>query len=443
MVLALLAVLFLPQDARAQVIRDTEIEQTLKEWMKPLLDAANMGEDSVNLILVNSPQVNAFVAGGANIFIYSGLIMKTENPGEVIGVLAHELGHITGGHLVTTRDALERASYESILGMVLGVGAAIATGDARAAAALSSAGSHVAGRRFLAFSRVNESSADQAALSFLNQAGINGTGLTSFLKKLEDEELLPASQQSEYIRTHPITRNRIEALENRIEQSDFSGQNYKPEWIKAHNRIKAKLIAFIAPEQVSWMFDDRNQSVEANYARTIAAYRLNQEQKALDLIDTLIKAEPNNPYFHELKGQMLVDFTRVRDALPSYKKAVSLDQDAALIRTAYAHALIESAGSNKQQYNQAIEHLKFSLQEEPRSARAHRLIATAYGRTDREALAKLHLAEEALLLRKIPYAKRQAEAALLGLEENSRDWIKARDILSYIETLGKNDKSIR
>src|SRR5262245_59417786 len=169
-------VLFAPS-ARAEdapiIIRDTEIEETFKEWMSPLLQAAGLDKNSVNLIIVQSPQINAFVAGGANIFIYTGLIEKTDNPGEVIGVLAHELGHIDGGHLIAGRMAMEKASYESILGMVLGVGVAMATGEGGAATTLGAAGGSMALRGYLAHSRVQESSADQAALRFFESSQLS------------------------------------------------------------------------------------------------------------------------------------------------------------------------------------------------------------------------------------------------------------------------------
>ena len=421
------------------IIRDTEIENIFKEWLTPLLKSADMGEESINLVLVQSPQVNAFVAGGANIFIYTGLIEKTENPGEMIGVLAHELGHIAGGHLISMRSALERASYESILGMVLGVGAAIATGNGGAASAIISGSNTVAERRFLAHSRVNESSADQAALRFFESAQLNPEGLSSFLSKLESDELLPADQQSEYVRTHPLTSNRIEALQTKIETSLHKDQPLPAKWTEQHARMKAKLIAFIDPGRVPWVYNDRDESIAARSARAIAAYRQNEVSKAIKEIDELIALEPENPYFQELKGQMLVDFGRVQEALPYYRKAVALLPDSGLIRMDLGHALLESHGSGET-INEAIKHLKRALQDEPRSAKAQRLLATAYGRKGQENIAKLHLAEEAVLQRRLPYAQRLAEAALGAFKENSPEWLQAKDILAHIQNLKANSQ---
>jgi predicted Zn-dependent protease len=434
----LCAVLLIPpQPVSAQsgltVIRDTEIENTLKEWATPIVKTASLSTDSINIILVQSDQVNAFVAGGNNIFFYTGLIEKTENPGELLGVFAHELGHITGGHLISGSGAMERASFESVLGMVLGIGAAIATGNGQVGSAIMAGSAGVAQRRFLSHNRINESAADQAALSFLEKAGLSADGMVSFLEKMESEELLPSDQQTEYIRTHPLTQNRLQAVESRSTKSPYYGKEWPAHWNDQHARMKAKLIGFISPGRVPWVYNDSDTSIPARYARTIAAYRTNEIDRALQGIDALITEEPDNAYFHELKGQMLVDFGRVSEAVPSYAKAVELLPDAALIRIAYAHAMMESA-PDPATLQSVIDNLQRALTIERRSSYANRLLATAYGRMGREDIAKVYLAEEALLQRNFDYAKRQAESALPTLKENSREWIKAKDIIVFADT---------
>lgn len=423
--------------AQAQtVIRDTEIENILKEWSEPIYKAGNIPPENVNMIVLQSPQINAFVAGGSNIFLYTGLILRTETPEELMGVIAHELGHIAGGHLIAKHDQLERASYESIIGLVLGIGAAIATGDSRAAAVVSSGAQNTALRRFLAHSRIHESSADQAAVTYLDKAGINPEGLQTFFAKLQSEELLPSSQQSEYVRTHPITANRMEALQTRVDQSPHKGKQSSVRIRNQHARMKAKLLGFIHPEQVPWFISDHDKSIPAQYARAIAKYRQGYEDEAIQGMDRLIAAEPKNPYFRELKGQILVDFSRIEDAIPEYRKALELKNDAPLIQIAYSHALLQSR--NRDQYlDEAIRNLNKALVEEPRSARAQRLIATAYGRQGKDSFAKLHLAEEAALQRRFPYAKRLAQQAYDQLPDESREKIKAKDLLTYIENNNK------
>lgn len=428
--------------ARAQVIiRDAEIENYMAEWFKPIFEAAQMDPTQVKIILVQSPDVNAFVAGGSNIFFYTGLIDKTDGPEELIGVMAHELGHIAGGHLVRAREAMEHASYETILGTIIGIGAALATGDGGAAGAIGMGTGSMAQRKFLSTARTYEASADQYALDKLERAEMSGKGLLSFMRKLEDQEALPASRQSEYVRTHPLTRTRVDSIAAGAAKEPHYNTPVPEKWIEQHKRMKAKLTGYISPQQVQWVYDDKDKSVAAQSARAVAAYRQNHVPEALALADWLIAAEPDNPYHYELKGQMLTDFGRVKDAIPVYQKAVDLLPKSGLIRTALAHAQIEAAGQhNEVLLKKAITNLETALQEEPRAARIHRLLATAYGRLGQDGQARLHLAEEALLQQKIPYAKSQAEAALQELPEGSRDRLKAKDILLYIQNNPKTGK---
>lgn len=415
------------------VIRDTEIEESLRDWGAPVFRAAGLQPDNVNIILINDSDVNAFVAGGPNIFLYTGLIKRSENPEELIGVMAHETGHISGGHLIRLRQSVEQASYETIIGTVLGIGAAMISGESGAAGAIISGSQSMATRRFLANTRLNESSADQAGLGFMSKAGIDPQGLVSFLGKLEGEELLPTSQQSEYIRTHPLTRNRMEALETGVQNSPAHGKPAPKSWDEAYRRMKAKLIGYVQPDQVAWLYPNSDTSVAGRYARAIAAYRQNHVDEALRLADALIASEPNNPYFLELKGQMLVEFGRVRESLPSYKKAVAKAPQAALIKIAYAHALIESAGTDGKALWQAIDLLDDAEKDEKRSTRIHRLLATAYGRLGDETNARLHLAEEAVLQGRNDEAKRFATYVKDNAPKGSRTALRARDILTFLD----------
>jgi predicted Zn-dependent protease len=439
--IALLSALFflgLSTPASAQtVIRDTEIEAYMQEWFAPIFKAANMDPARVNIILVQDPSINAFVAGGPNIFFYTGLLQKTDGPGEVIGVMAHELGHITGGHLIRGREAMENASYESILGMILGVGAAIATGEGGAAATIGTGASSMAQRSLLKNSRAFESSADQAALKYIDGAGLNPQGLGSFMKKLEGQELRALSRQAEYVQTHPLSRDRFDSIMARVNQSPNKAKPLPASWDEQHKMMIAKLTGFITPQQVVWVYDDRDKSLPAISARAIAAYRLNEVNKALGLADQLLAIEPNNPYFLELKGQMLTDFGRLKEALPYYEKAIAEKPDAGLIRISLAHVQIETAANDAAKLQKAIGNLNAALKTEQRSTRIHRLLATAYGRMGKEGEAKLHLAEEALLQRRNDYAKSQAVAAQRILRKGSVDWVRAGDIINYVETAAR------
>ncbi len=419
------------------IIRDTEIETILKEWSEPIFKAAGLNPQSVHFILVNNDAVNAFVAGGANIFLYTGLINKTDNPNELIGVIAHETGHIAGGHLIRSRESMDRTSYESIIGILLGVGAAIISGDASAVSAGVMGGSSYAQRRYLAYSRIQESSADQAALSFLEKAKMNPIGLESFMQKMQSDMYMPQSQQSEYVRTHPLMENRMKAIKYRVQQSPYLHKAIPVLWNKQHARMKAKLLGFIHPERVPWVYDDRDKSIPAIYARAIADYRNDKFNSAITKVDQIIGQEPENPYFLELKAQILLEFGHVKKAVLVYRKASSLLPDAALLHIALAHALIESTTDKNDPIilKEAINELQHALQQEPRSTRIHRLLATAYGRLGQKNRAKLHLAEEAVLQRRYSYAKQHIKAILATEGKGSPTWIKAKDLLMYINNI--------
>lgn len=419
------------------IIRDVEIETALKEWAAPLIKAADLEQEAVKIILVQSDQVNAFVAGGPNIFIYTGLLEKTESPGEVIGVIAHELGHIAGGHLISNDQAMKHASYESILGTALGIGAAILTGNGRVASAIGIGAQQQAMRNYLGHSRTNESSADQAALKFLDHSHQSPEGLMTFFEKLEDQELLPASQQDEYVRTHPLTQNRIETIRNKAEKSPYLQKEWPASWNEEHRRMKAKLLAFIKPSYIAWHYSDRDQSFAARYARAIAAYRLSDITNALRAVNALIDEEPQNPYLYELKGQMLMDFSRVDEALPSLQKMVALAPNVGLFHMMLGHALLEASSEKPGQnyLKEAISHLLFALDKEPRNAQLHRLLATAYGQLGQKQEAQLHLAEEAVLQGKYPYARQLARQIIDQAPAESKIALQAQDILNYIDQI--------
>lgn len=430
------------------IIRDTEIEEALKQWTTPILHAANLNPDAVDIILVQSPELNAFVAGGSNIFIYTGLIAATKNPGELLGVIAHETGHIAGGHLIQGRQAMENASYEAMLAAILGIGAgALGGGDIAGAATV--AGQGAALSSYLSHSRTQESSADQAAVRFLEAAGYNPKGMVSFMETMRDQELLPASQQNSYVRTHPLTRDRIETMEASVAKSSLLDKAYPAAWTNEFDRIRAKLIAFIEPQRVGWLYGEKDTSTSALYAKSIAAYRRSEKDKAVSLINQVLASEPNNPYAHEIKGQMLRDFGRLDEAAASYRKAISLKPDAALIRIDLAQVLIEQAGRGNANalYAEAEKQLDQAANVEKHSSNIHRLYATIYGRQGDESRARYHLAEEAALQGRTEEAQSLLSGAMPGLKPGTRTYRKALDLKLYLDTKpkkeGKKDKRNR
>jgi predicted Zn-dependent protease len=323
------------------------------------------------------------------------------------------------------------------LGAIVGIGAAIATGDGNAAAAGISIGQGQAMNKFLSYSRVQESSADQAGFRFLTGAGLNPEGLPSFLDKLSDQELLPISQQSAFMRTHPLSRERVEALQHKVDESPLKAKTVPAEWDEQYARVKAKLLAFVTPQQIAYRYPSSDTSIPAQYARAISAYRLNQVDAALKQADNLIQREPQNPYFLELKGQMLFEFGKAAQSVPYYEKAVAAAPEAGLIRLALAQSLIESAGNNPQKLQSAIDHLKRAEKDEPRSTQIKRLLATAFGRMGKEPQARVYLAEEALMRGRRDEASRMASATIKQLPAGSPESIRAKDI---INTVGDADK---
>lgn len=419
------------QQRRLSFIRDAEIEHTIRTFAGPIFAAAGINGDSVSIALVKDNSLNAFVAGGMNLFLHTGLLMETQTPDQLIGVIAHEVGHIAGGHLVRSRDAMEGAAATAILSTLLGIGAAIATGEAGAGAAVMSGGQEMARRGYLAFSRTQESAADQAALSYLDQAGLSAEGMLAFLERLGDQELLPENQQVEFVRTHPLTRDRIEAVRFHVERSPFSDATVPPEYEEMHRRMHAKLLGFIQPQIALRRFRD-DDSVSGRYGLAIALFQRGELARAVPLVEALIEEEPDNPFFHELKGQMLFENGRIAEAVPPYRRAVALLPKSALLQTALAHALLESGDDT--QLDTAIEHLQTSVGLERRSPFTWRLLATAWGRKGNEGMIAYALAEEALARGDRGIAKAQAERAENLLPAGSPGWLRAQDIRVAAET---------
>ncbi|MDP7625470.1 MAG: M48 family metalloprotease, partial [Rhodospirillales bacterium] len=298
---------FLSSSAEAKgisMIRDAEIENTIRGYATPLLEAAGLEPSSIRIHIVNDNTLNAFVAGGQQIFINTGLLMKSQNAGQIIGVLAHEIGHISGGHLIKAATAQKDVSAAVLLGYLLG-GAAIIAGQPDAGAAVIQLGGQIGVKQYLSFNRTQESAADHAALRFLDRTGQSAQGLLEFLEVLEDQELLSARNQDPYVRTHPLTRDRIDSLRHHLEQSRLADKPIPDSSRVNHARMKAKLIGFTQGlTRTLQAYPENNDTLDGQYARAIAYYRQPNLKKAIGLIDSLISKFSNDPYFHELKGQI-------------------------------------------------------------------------------------------------------------------------------------------
>ena len=418
------------------IIRDVEIENYLKDYGTPIWEAAGISQDGVRVILINDSTLNAFVAGGMNIFFHTGLITATETPEQLIGIIAHETGHISGGHLVRGSVAMKNASAEAILSLVLGTAAAVFSGDPRAGAAIVTGGQQLAQRSVLSFSRAQESSADAAGMRFLESSKISSLGLLQFLEKLSGQELLPADRQVEFVRTHPLTRDRIEAVRYFTEKSSYSDRQVSADFKEKHERMKAKLLGYLKPDAALLRFAEKDARISARYARAIAFYRKGDIEKALTALDGLMQDEPNNPYFDELRAQILFENGRIKDSIYYYERASKRLPKAGLIQAAYGHALLET--QDARQLEQAISLLNLSLETEPREPSTWRFLATAWGRKEDEGMVAYCLAEEALSRGDNASARTQATRAVKLLPKNSSYVLRALDIKEIRD--GDDDK---
>lgn len=416
----------------AVLLRDVETERTIRAYSTPIFEAAGLAPQAVDIYLIDDRTLNAFVAGGQNIFLNTGLLLGAKSYTEVLGVVAHETGHIIGGHLSRTRAAMEDASTLGLLSTVIGIGAGLLAGSGELAAAAATAGQQVTTRNFLSYSRAQESAADQAALRLLEANGTSARGLADFLGVLEDQELVGEKFQEPYVRTHPISRERIDAIQAHMERSKYADTPPDPVFEAAHRRIRAKVFAYSNPLQIVLNeYPESDQSLPARYARTFAYYRKPNFEKAIDGIDALIGEYPDDPYFHELKGQILFERGDANGAVASYRRASEILPREPLLRVLLAQALI--ATDNPDLLPEAEENLEVSLITEPDSAFAWRQLAIAYGRQDKLGESALALGEEALLRRRYDDAIFNARRAESLFPEGSQQRIQAQDILTAAE----------
>src|SRR5512134_3229008 len=297
--------------AEVPIIRDTEIENTIRTWATPVFRAAGLDPSAVDIFIVNDKGINAFVAGGQKLFLNTGLLLQSDNANQVIGVIAHEVGHIQGGHLARVHDALHGATVEAILALVLGVAAGIASGRPDVGQAIMAGGQDAALRSFLRYSQTQEGAADSAAVRLLDATGQSSRGLLDFLRTMEDQELLSVGRQDPYLRSHPLTRDRINTIENHVSRSAHADAAEPEAFGPMYARMMAKLTAFLEPASTTFRrYPEADQSPVARYAHAIAWYRKADLAKGLEAINALIAAQPEDPFYHELKGQMLFEAGR-------------------------------------------------------------------------------------------------------------------------------------
>ncbi|MBL6599982.1 MAG: M48 family metalloprotease [Alphaproteobacteria bacterium] len=408
-------------------IRDTEIEATIRAFATPLFSAAGLNPNAVRIYIIKDATLNAFVAGGQNLFLNSGLLMRTESPGQLIGVIAHETGHIAGGHLARTSGAIREASNSALFGLLLGAATTLATGRPDVGIAVFQGTSAAGHNALLQYSQTQESAADHAAIRLLDATGQSSKGLYEFLETLSGQELLAPERRSQYANTHPLTRDRITFARNHAANSPFTDIPPSPEFVAKHQRMVAKLAGFLlSPSRTFQRYPETDNSLPARYARAIAIYREPSIEQALELTDGLIAENPQDGYFWELRGQILAESGQPARAREAYTKALALLGDAPLIEADLARA--ELAINTEESNKAALRHMENAIRDMNTSAFAWRQLATAQGRNDMPGELALSLAEEALLRNRIEDAVQQAKRAQHHMKRGAPGWLRALDI---------------
>ena len=441
-----------PQPARAQetalrgmpIIRDTEIEQLLRDYAQPILKAAGLAQQNVRVVVLNDRAFNAFVMDGRHIFINAGTLFDAKTPNEVIGVLAHETGHLAGGHLQRLREQLATAQTAMIVSMLLGAGAMVAGarsgtaggGDIGAAAIMAPQSAIM--RSLLAYVRTQEDQADHAGVKFLTATQQSPRGMVELFKRLTDESLFNSRYIDPYMQTHPMPADRVAALEALAKASPYWDRKDSAELQLRHDMMRAKLAGFLdKPDVVARRYTLGDHSLPAQYARAISTYRYGDLRQAIAQIDAMIQVQPNNPYFFELKGQALLEGGHPNEAIAPLRRAVQLSSSAPLLRIMLAQALI--ASNNPKVAEEAVELLRTALLSEPEAPEAYSQLAMAYGRKGDLANADLASAQAAFTRGDLPTARQLATRAKTRLPVGSPAWVRADDIVNVKSPNARNN----
>jgi predicted Zn-dependent protease len=423
-----LSLAFMARPALAQqILRDAETEALLRDMSRPLIEAAGMQPENVRIVLINDSEINAFVAGGQIVYIHSGLFTSADNANEVQGVIAHELGHVEGGHIIRIHEGVEQATSVMIATMLLGA-AAIALGGGEAGMGIIAAGQQAAMGRFLAFSRVQENSADQAGARYLTRAGISGRGSLAFFRRLQNMEYrLNIPQTDGYARTHPLTGERISRLEATYQADPAWDRPTDPALEERFQRVRAKLAGYVdAPRLVFQRYPESNRTIPARYARAYAYHRTGHPEESMREVDALLEGQPNDPYFLELKGQILLESGRPREALAALREAVSIVPDQPLIAALLGHALISTEDAAN--FEEAKRVLRTAIARDNDNPFAWYQLGIVYDREGDEARAALATAERYNLIGQPQLALPNAERAMMGIRVGTPDWLRADDI---------------
>ena len=437
--LALAPMAALAQENRGPpVLRDAETEQLLRDYTRPILRAAGMEKQNIQMVIINQGVFNAFVADGRRIFVNYGAILQSETPNQIIGVMAHETGHLAGGHLAKMREQMAQAQTQMIIAMLLGAGAIAAgagsgggasSGLANAGAAMMSAPGEVIRRTLLSYVRQQEENADKAGVKFLTATGQSARGMHETFKRFTDESLFAARGADPYVQSHPMPAARVAALEELARSSPYWDKKDDPALQLRHDMVRAKISAFMERQDTVYRrYPLSNNSLPARYAHAIATYRHGDLRSALTQIDALIQQQPNNPYFYEVRGQALLEGGKPLEAIAPLRKAVQLSNNAPLIEMLLGQALV--AADNKAYTDEAITILRAALARESEAPIGYMQLAMAYGRKGDYAQADLASAQAAYLRGDNKTARDLASRAKTRFAIGTPGWVKADDIVS-------------
>ena len=431
-----------PSNGGLPVIRDAEIEQLLRDYTKPILKVAGLSDQNIHVVIINDRSFNAFVMDAHHIFVNAGALMEAKTPNQIIGVFAHETGHIVGGHLSKMRQELANAQTAAIVAMLLGVGAMVAgarSGNAsigNAGGALIEAPQSYIMHSLLAYQRAQEEYADRAGVRFLTMTGQSAKGMYDTFKRFADESMFEARNVDPYAQNHPMPAERMAELANLV-HTQFWDKKDPPELQFRHDMMRAKLYGFMdRPLEVMRRYPPSDNSMPARYARAISAYRFGDLRDALAQIDGLIRSMPNDPYFYELEGQALLEAGHADAAIPPLERAVKLAPDPALIQIELGQALV--ATHNGKMVDAAIPLLHAALIKEPESVDAYTQLAMAYGRKNDLADADLASAQAAFARGDNKTARELAARAKQRFPIGSPGWVRADDIVVFNKFAKKN-----
>lgn len=407
-------------------IRDTEIESIIHEWADPVFTGMGLEPSEIEIVLINDPELNAFARRGRLMGLNTGLILRTTSPNELLGVIAHEAGHIRNRH--TLRDGAQNAGMQPML-MTMALGAlAIAAGAPDAGAVLLGNSQYFGTLSALRYMSHQEGEADNTGARALESAGESGRGLVTFFENFRSQEVFSDARRYPYFRSHPLSSDRIENLRRFVAEQPHYEHRDSPERLAQHALILAKIHAFMDnPRETLRDYPETDTALPARYARAIAWYRDGQTERALSAVDVLLGEQPENPYFWELKGQILFEEGRPEEAIGAHQRSVDIKPDAPLLRINLAHAMIETRDPAR--LDAAVDQLKRATALEKDNSMAWRLLSQAYASQGKEGEARLASAEMYFAIGAEQEATQFALRARDMLDPGSAEWTRAMDIV--------------